>query len=436
MTRIQNPRRDSQLTEVLNMNAPWLHDQKLAIDGGTPLRLTSFPPWPVFDNETIAAVSDVLRSGNVNAWTGEQVRLFEREFAEAVGCRHAVAVANGTLALELALQSLGIGPGDEVVVTCRSFVASASCCIARGATPIFADVDPVSQNVTADTVRAVLTPRTRAIIAVHLAGWPCEMDALMQLADEHGLMVIEDCAQAHGATYRGRPVGSLGHVAAFSFCQDKIISTGGEGGMLTTNDEAVWEKAWSYKDHGKSRQAVHRQDHRQVFRWLHESFGTNWRMTEIQAAIGRIALRKLPSWVQARRGHAALLHEQLAAMPAVRVAVPETGVAHAYYKYYAFLRSEAIRDGWTRDRIVRALQAEGIPCGSGACPEIYREKAFAADRLRPPKRLPVARQLGQTSLMLHVHPTLSEEDVLDTCRAVGKVMNHAATANRGASSAA
>ena len=397
-----------------------------AVEGRVPLRTAPFPPWPVFDEDQIEAVAEVLRSGKVNYWTGHEGRCFEEEFAESVGCRHAVAVANGTLALELALHALGIGTGDEVVVTCRSFVASASCCLMRGAVPVFADCDSVSQNVTAETIQAALTPKTKAIIAVHLAGWPCEMDPILELAERHGLRVIEDCAQAHGATYKGQPVGSLGHAAAFSFCQDKIVTTGGEGGMLTTSDEAISKKAWSYKDHGKSWDAVHRRDHATVFKWLHESAGSNWRMTEMQAAIGRLALRRLPDWVRVRRKHAALLDQRLGKLPALRVTLPPDHSGHSYYKYYAFLRPERLRPGWSRDRIVRALQAEGIPCGSGICPEIYLEKTFDRPGLRPADRLPVAAQLGETSLMFLVHPTLSQADLLDTCLAVEKVLGVAA----------
>ncbi len=403
-------------------------DAPLALDGGTPIRTEPFPPWPAFDDEHLDAVSAVLRSGKVNYWTGEEGRRFEQEFAEVCGCRHAVAVGNGTVALELALAALGIGLGDEVIVTCRSFVASAGCCVMRGAIPVFADVDSNSQNVTADTIRRCITARTKAIIAVHLAGWPCEMDPLLELAEAHKLPVIEDCAQAHGATYKGRPVGSLGHVAAFSFCQDKILTTGGEGGMLVTDDESTWSRAWSFKDHGKNWRAVHSPDDRSVFKWVHQSIGTNWRLSEIQAALGRVQLRRLPGWLATRRRLATMLSQGLSHLGSLRLTIPPPHVEHSFYKYYAFLRPECLRDGWSRDDVVRALRAEGIPCGSGICPEIYLERAFT-DRsyARRPKRLPVARELGKTSLMLLVHPTLTEADVHDTCRAVDKVLRVATT---------
>lgn len=398
---------------------------QLAIDGGVPLRDRPFPSWPVFGPEEIEAVARVLGSGKVNYWNGDQVRLFEEEFARAVGCRHAVAVANGTVALELALHALGIEAGDEVVVTPRSFVASATCAAIRGAVPVFADVDPHSGNLTVDSIGEVLTPRTRAIVAVHLAGWPCEMDPILRLADRHGLVVIEDCAQAHGATYRGRPVGSMGHAAAFSFCQDKILTTGGEGGMLVTRDRALWQRAWSYKDHGKDYDAAFGPNPSGVFQWLHRSIGTNLRMTEMQAAIGRVVLGRLSQWSETRRRLAGTLAERLSGLPALRVPQPPGHVDHACYKFYAFLRPELLPPGWTRDRVVAAIRAEGIPCGSGACGEIYREAALEGVGWRRHERLPVARELAETSLMFQCHPTLTPEDMEDTARAVEKVLARA-----------
>jgi dTDP-4-amino-4,6-dideoxygalactose transaminase len=382
--------------------------------------------WPYFDAEEIEAVQAVLRSGRVNYWTGQQTRLFEREFADACGCKYGVAVANGTLALELALRALGIGAGDVVVVTPRSFIASSSCAVICGGTPVFADVDFVSQNMTAETIEAVLSPRTKAIVAVHLAGWPCEMEPISRLARSRGIKLIEDCAQAHGATYGGSPVGSFGDAAAFSFCQDKIITTGGEGGMLVTNDRAVWERAWAYKDHGKSYEAVYRRSHRPGFRWLHEAFGSNWRLTEMQAAIGRIQLTKLPQWLKRRRRNAAILTASFRCHPALRVTEPPAHVGHAYYKYYAFVRPERLKPGWTRDRIVSAITAQGVPCFSGSCSEIYREKAFTEAGLGPAAPLRVAAELGKTGLMFLVHPTLTYDEMQHTCRVVKAVLAKAA----------
>jgi dTDP-4-amino-4,6-dideoxygalactose transaminase len=380
-----------------------------------------FPSWPHFAEDEIMAAAAVLRSGKVNYWTGNEGRRFEAEFAEYVGCRYAVAVSNGTVALELALRALNIGPGDEVVTTSRTFVATASSIVAVGARPIFADVDRASQNITAETIRAVISPRTKAILPVHLAGWPCDMDPILGLARENNLSVIEDCAQAHGAAYRGRAVGSMGDVGAFSFCQDKNMTTAGEGGIVTTGREDLWRRMWAYKDHGKSFDAVFCKQHDPGFRWLHESFGTNWRLSEVQSAVGRIALRKLPGWVATRRAHAARLTECLASLPGLRIPVPPSDFMHARYKFYAFVIKEDLLDGWDRDRIALEISAAGIPCNTGSCSEIYLERAFPPE-MRPATRLSVAKELGECSLMFLVHPTLTEQHIARTCAVVGQVM--------------
>lgn len=389
----------------------------------------SFPSWPSFDSEEIKAVSDVLASNLVNYWTGENGRQFEKEFAAYCSVSHGIALANGTVALELSLKVLNIGPGDEVVVPPRTFIATVSSVVLSGATPVFSDVDRDSQNLTADTIRQCITPKTKAIIVVHLAGWPCDMDPIMELAREYNLRVIEDCAQAHGARYKGRMVGSIGDVAAFSFCQDKIMTTGGEGGMLLTNDEALWERAWAYKDHGKSYDAIYRREPKpeEVFRWVHDSFGTNWRMTEMQSAIGRIQLRKLDEWVQQRRTNAMVLAERLAAHDVLRIPLPKAEFEHSYYKFYAFVRPDRLKSGWSRDRLIHAFIAEGALCFHGSCGEVYREKAFTNTDLAPANRLPVSRELGECSLMFPVHPTLSEVDMHRIADAVDRVLTEAAS---------
>lgn len=414
--------------------------------------ITEFVPWPYFDINEKNAVQHVLESGNVSYWTGTECREFEKEYAAYLGINHAVVVFNGTVALELALMAYGIGAGDEVIVTSRTFIASASCAVMRGAVPVIADVDAESQNITAETIKEKITPRTKAIICVHLAGWPCDMDPIIELAKKHNLIVIEDCAQAHGARYKGKPVGSLGHIAAFSFCQDKIISTAGEGGMLVTDDEEIFKKCWAFKDHGKSFDAVYHREHAPGFRWLHESFGTNWRMTEIQAAIGRIQLRKLDGWVETRRANAEKFNQAFAKLQALRLTVPPADVYHSYYKYYMFVRPEMLKPDWSRDRIMEEVVAAGVPCYSGSCSEIYLEKAFdiyrGADDYTPLQpirgqsenpplqpfeasvpgsgnRLPVAKELGETSLMLLVHPTLTEQNINDTIAIVTEIVKKA-----------
>jgi dTDP-4-amino-4,6-dideoxygalactose transaminase len=386
---------------------------------------TSFSPWPSFTAEEANAVQQALLSNKVNYWTGTECREFEKEFAVWSEARHAVALSNGTLALDVALKALGIGPGDEVVVTPRTFIASVSCVVSAGAIPVFADVEADSGNLSAATISKVLSPRTKAVICVHLAGWPCDMDPIMALAEKHALKVIEDCAQAHGARYKNRSVGSIGHVGAWSFCQDKIMSTGGEGGIVTTNDEALWRDMWAFKDHGKSYEAVYEREHKPGFRWLHESFGTNWRMLEMQATIGRIQLRRMAQWTSTRTVNTEAIWAACRSHSAVRVPVVPAGSVHAHYKCYVYVQPEYLAADWNRDRIVAEINALGVPCFQGSCSEVYLEKAFDNTGWRPTTRLSTAKELGETSLMFLVHPTLRNEDIGKTCEVINTVLGQA-----------
>lgn len=384
---------------------------------------TPFSPWPSFTQEEADAVSKVILSNKVNYWTGNECREFEKEFATWSDSKYAVALANGTLALDVALKALGIGPGDDVIVTSRTFLASASCIVTAGASPVFADVDLDSQNITAKTISAALTPATKAIIVVHLAGMPAEMDEIMELASKYGIYVIEDCAQAHGARYKGKSVGSIGHIGAWSFCQDKIMTTGGEGGMVTTNDQELWKKMWSYKDHGKSWEAVYERKHPPGFRWVHESFGTNWRMMEVQAVIGRIQLRRMSEWTKRRQLNAMRIAEVCKRYPSIRVPKIPDYIHHAQYKFYVFVKPEKLKSTWNRDRIIETISANGVPCYQGSCSEVYLERAFDNTGWRPLHRLKAAKELGETSIMFLVHPTLSDDEMTKTCYVLEQVLS-------------
>ncbi|PML20716.1 aminotransferase [Vibrio breoganii] len=386
---------------------------------------TKFSPWPSFTKKEADAVSQVVLSNKVNYWTGQEGREFEKEFATWVGCDHAVALGNGTLALDIALKALDIGSGDEVITTSRTFLASASSIVTSGASPVFADVDLNSQNITARSIEAVLTPNTKAVIVVHLAGMPAEMDDIMALSKKHGFYVIEDCAQAHGAKYKGKSVGTIGHIGAWSFCQDKIMTTGGEGGIVTTNDKALWSKMWSYKDHGKSFDAIYNRKHPPGFRWLHESFGTNWRMTEMQAAIGRIQLTRMTDWTEKRQANGAEIDKIASKFNVVRTVDVPDYIEHAEYKHYLFIEPQNLAEGWSRDRIVEEVVARGVPAFQGSCSEVYLEKAFDGTPWRPKNRLKNAVELGETSLMFLVHPTLTPAEIELTCSVLDEVFSAA-----------
>lgn len=383
---------------------------------------THIAPWPNFSEQEAQIAADVVKSNKVNYWTGTEGREFEKEFAAYTGVEHAIAVANGTLALELALRAIDLQSGDEVIVTSRSFMASASSIVVQGGVPVFADIDPHSQNITAETINAVITDKTKAIICVHLAGWMCEMDKICQLAEDNNIWVIEDCAQAHGASYKGKKAGSWGHINAFSFCQDKIMTTAGEGGIVTTNDTELWKKAWAYKDHGKSYDAVYNKQHPVGFRWLHESFGSNWRLTEVQSAIGRYQLKLLDSWISERRQNAKCYDQTLSQFPQVRLTTPSEDVFHSYYKYYFFIQPSKLKSGWDQQRLISELNQAGVPAFSGSCSEMYLEKAFEHFQQDV---LPQAHILAEQSYMLLVHPGITEQQMKLMQEGVEKVLKQA-----------
>jgi len=379
-------------------------------------------PWPTYEQDEIEAVEHVLISGNVNYWTGEEGRKFETEFASYTGSNFSVAMSNGTVALEALLSAIDLKPGDEVIVSPRTFIASVSCVITQGGIPVFADVDRRSGNLSAETIEPKINSHTKAIVVVHLAGWPAEMDEIIALARSNNLFLIEDCAQAHGATYKGRSVGSIGDAGSWSFCQDKIISTAGEGGMVTTNHKDVWSRCWSVKDHGKSYDAIYNKPHQIGFKWVHDSIGSNWRLSEVQSAVGRIQLRKLADWSELRTRNANLLSNGLSGLDVLRLESPPDYSHHAYYKFYAYLESSAIKSTWNRQRILEEVGNRGVCVYSGSCSEVYLEKAIQDLELAPKERLPIAQELGETSLMLLVHPTLQKEQVERAAEIVREVL--------------
>ena len=378
--------------------------------------------WPYFDIEDINKASEILKSGKINYWTGFEGREFEKEFSSYIGVKHSVAVDNGTNALILAAHALGISKGDEVIMSPRTFVASAFSIMHLGAKPVFIDIDRDSQNMDSNLIEAAITPKTKAIMAIHLAGWPCEMDQIQEICNKYNLFLIEDCAQAHGAKYNGKSVGSFGDINAWSFCQDKIMTTAGEGGMVTTNNKDYWSTVWSFKDHGKNYDTVYNKEHPPGFRWLHEDHGTNARMTEIQSAIGRLQLKKLDTWIDQRTNLSNIFNDAFKDLDGLRITLPPSHIKHAYYKYYVFIEPEKLKSDKDRDFIMNSLNDLGIACYSGSCSEIYKEKAFDKIFSNQKPLLRVANELGKTSLMFLVHPTIDEDDIYRICEQTRKII--------------
>ena len=388
-----------------------------------------FSKWPEFDDDQIKEVSKILQSGDVNYWTGNQTKSFEKEFAELIGSKKGVAIANGTLALRAAYKSLGLSKGDELITTPRTFIATSSTAIELGLNLAFADVDRDSGCITASTIEPLITQKTKAISVVHLGGWPADMDSIMRLSRYYKIPVIEDCSQAHGAKIKDQSVGTFGEVSTWSFCQDKIISTGGEGGMITTSNQKIWKSIWSYKDHGKNYQnMMNSNNDKSTFRWLHDSIGTNMRLTEMQGAIGRIQIKRLNKWNEKRNINANIFIDSLKGNNLLRIPIPSKELNLAWYRLYLFVRPNAFSSGWNRDRVIYEIKQLGVPIFSGSCSEIYLEKCFKdyKYRLLKSKRLPVAKELGETSLCFLVHPTLKEEEIEYQINIIKSVLRKAA----------
>lgn len=381
--------------------------------------------WPNFEFDEINKTVEILNSGKVNYWTGEEGKIFEREFADKIGTKYAIALANGSLALSSAYLSIGLSPGDEIITSPRTFIATASSAILLGAKPIFADVDPNSGAITAETIQPLITNKTKAISVVHLGGWPADMESICKLAQNFGLKVIEDCAQAHGAQLKGVSVGSFGNVSAWSFCQEKILSTGGEGGMITTSDKEICDRIWSFKDHGKNYLKIVDNNKSNSFKFVHDNLGSNFRMTEIQSAIGRIQLSKLETWHAKRKENGQFLQNALSKETALRVPIPNGDIEHAWYKFYAYLKPESLSSDWDRDRIIIEIKKLGYPAFSGSCSEIYLEKCIKEKGFSPSQRLPIAKKLGETSLMFLVHPTITNSQLESYKDAISKIISKA-----------
>lgn len=384
--------------------------------------------WPEFDKEQVNAVSNLLRSGAVRG-NGVETKSFEKEFAEYINVSKAIAIANGSLALSSAYLSLGIGKGDQVITTPRTFIATASSLALLGAIPIFADVDRDSGNICPKSIETLINKKTKAIVVVHLAGWPADMDKICSLAKKYKLSVIEDCAQAHGAGIfqngNFKKVGSFGDVSAWSFCQDKIISTGGEGGMITCNNEEIYRKIISFKDHGKNQDFLEKKIKQNKYAWVHDSFGSNFRLTEIQSCIGRIQLKLLEKWNNSRKENAKIITQELGNLSIIRIPILPSSIKHAWYKFYCYLNTEEMSLDWSRERIINEINNNGYPCFSGSCSEIYLEKCFLNSGFAPQKRRPVAKELGETSLMFLIDQTITSEKMLGCMNVVKKVLSKA-----------
>jgi dTDP-4-amino-4,6-dideoxygalactose transaminase len=370
---------------------------KLAIEGGSPVNDRPFPNWPQFDPKVFEAVVEVLKSGKVNYWTGELGMKFEQAFADWCGAKFAISTTNGTSALHTALAGLGIGPGDEVIVPSYTFIATSFSVCQAGAVPVFADVEKNSHTLDPADVEAKISGRTAAIMPVHLYGVIANMGPILAIAKKHNLAVIEDSAQAHGGKWNGKKAGTIGNAGAFSFCQSKHFTTGGEGGAVVTNDEDLAWTCRSFRDHGYDvSERLRLLELEARLPYIHNMVGYNYRMTEMQSAIGLIELARMDSYHLAnRRRNGEYLIKRLKGVEQIlHLPLDTEERQNAFWMFPIVLDMDRLKVDSAR-KVVAALEAEGVPAGPVMWPQCYRERAFREHngfgRLRYPFRSPDTR---------------------------------------------
>ncbi len=417
-------------------------EEKLAITGGKPAIERTLPRWPQFTEEIIEAAMEPLKTGKVNYWTGKVGMEFEKKWADWNGVRFAISTTNGTSALHTALGGLGIGPGDEVITTPYSFIASSFCVVQAGAIPVFADVKREDHCIDPEDIKKKITPRTRAIIPVHLYGNVCDMDEIMEIAKAHNFYVIEDSAEAHGATYKGKKVGCIGDVGAFSFCQNKTFTTGGEGGMVTTNNEEVAWRCRSFRDHGYDvERRISLLELEGALPYIHKMVGFNYRMTEMQSAIGVKEMERLDSWnLPRRRRNGEMLIPELKDLPQIQyLPVHDQEKVNGFYVFPVVLNLERLT--CDKKTFLDAIVAEGVPAWREFWPQSYKERAyqehngfgrfkfpFCSKEYTTPESVaydkvycPNAAWLEERTFIVQVYPTLEEEHMRLIAKAIRKV---------------
>ena len=379
--------------------------------------------WPHFTRNEIDNVVRILKSGKVNYLNGKEGLKFEKNFSKFTGSKYSIAISNGTNALELVLKAINLKPKDHVIVTSKSFIASASCVVSVGAVPVFADIDINSQNISIDFIKKIINKKTKAIICVHLGGWPCDMKNLVKICKKNKIKLIEDCSQAHGAKIKNKSVGTFGDFGTWSFCNDKIISTGGEGGMITTNSYKNYQNIWSLKDHGKNKKKYFNISSNYSFRYLHDNFGSNFRLTEMQSAIGNTQLLLLKERLKIRKKNANQYMKNLKNCRSIIIPNIPKEITHSFYRLYLRLDFKFIKKNWNKDQIINRLNKIGFDCSEGSCSEIYNELCFRNSKYKVKNRLQNSSELSKTSFALKVDHTISISTINKQCKIAIEFLN-------------
>ncbi len=379
--------------------------------------------WPIVSNQEIKLVNNVLKSNKLNYWTGENCKKFEEEFSKLIKTKYSISLANGSVGLDIAIKSLNLKKNSEVIVTPRSYISSVTSVINQGLTPVFADIDLNSQNIEYETIIKKITKNTKAILVVHLGGMPANMTKIISFAKKNKIKIIEDCSQAHGAKINNKYVGTFGDISIWSFCNDKILNTLGEGGIIATKSFMIYKKLWALKDCGKNFSKFKKFKKKNKFKWVHDFEGTNLRMTEVQAAIGRYQLKKLTTWVNMRNYISKKIISICKNFKSIRTQIVPSKFLNSYYRCYIFLDYKHIKKGWTREKILQYLNTNGIYCDVGSCPEIYKEKFLSKQKHINLKSLKNANLIGKSSIAFKVFPNIYKTTLNNKLSKLNKFFN-------------
>ena len=361
--------------------------------------------WPNFSKKLISQVGNVIKSGKINYTTGPYGQKFENEFSKHIGNKFSIAICNGTAALEVAIKSLRLPKKSKIIVPARSFFSSAACIVNTGHIPVFVDVDLLTQNISLEDIKNKISKKVRAIICVHLAGLPCDIRGVKKIANKHNLKIVEDCSQAHGASIQNKKVGSFGDVSTWSFCNDKIISTLGEGGMISTNNKSIYEFCKRYINHGSD---LKKNKNSYKFVYNKNTFGTNLRLTEIQSFAGMEQLKNLKKIQNKRQKMSKDYYNLILKYNKYFYSYyPSKNIKSAWYRFYFFLKTEVKNYKNIRFKIIKDLNRNDLKCFTGSCPEIYLEKSFQKLKNFRSIRLKNSKILGETSIALDVNHTLN-----------------------------
>lgn len=380
----------------------------------------NYEKWPSYSLKEANDVKQAIIKSNLNYWTGKETLKFEKKFSNFFGLKYALAISNASTGLDIAIKALNIQKNDEVIVSPKSYYSSVSCIIKNKAKPIFIDVNLNSHCFDENKIEEKITNKTKLILCVHLGGFPCNMKKIKKIAKKYNLFILEDCSQAHGAMIGNKFVGTFGDISVWSFCNDKIISTG-EGGVISSNKKKLFKKIWSLKENGRDYDAVYSKKHKFGYKWIHNHLGYNYRMTEMQAILGLNQLNKLNKNISIRNYFYQQIIKNYENFEAVKFQKIPKSYTNSFYRLYAIVNLNFIKSEWDRDRLIKYLNKIGIDCNVGSCSELYKEKGIKK-YFKNNHILPNAEILSKNSIAFNIHHKCSEKYIEFVWKSLNKTI--------------